>query len=244
MTPRPPPRTQQGISLLTVLLIMVLSILLALWASRTALIHEMVVGNDVDYQRAFEAAQAMLQDAELDIRGERADGSACTPVAGDSDVCRTGTQAWFVDTDSDLTPLLTLLDNQTATGCIDGICRKRVGPQDFWRDSSLLPQMLAQNTSSRALVGARYGQYTGAQTGNYSNPILKERAQGKGAWYWVEVMPYDSSYSNLLTEPTVPTFLLNLRPQVVYRITAIARGLKPGSQVVLQSTYVRQKVKD
>lgn len=28
----------------------------------------MVVGNDADYQRAFEAAQSLIQDAELDIQ--------------------------------------------------------------------------------------------------------------------------------------------------------------------------------
>jgi Tfp pilus assembly protein PilX len=37
---------------------------------RTSLFNELIVGNDADYQRAFEAAQAILQDAELDIRGE------------------------------------------------------------------------------------------------------------------------------------------------------------------------------
>ena len=55
-----------------------LSMLLALWASRTSLFNEMLVGHDADYQRAFEAAQALLQDAELDIRNENPDGSACT----------------------------------------------------------------------------------------------------------------------------------------------------------------------
>lgn len=48
------------------------------WASRTSLFNEMLVGNDADYQRAFEAAQALIQDAELDIRGENADGTACS----------------------------------------------------------------------------------------------------------------------------------------------------------------------
>ena len=37
---------------------------------------------------------------------------------------------------------------------------------------------------------------------------------------------------------------LNLKPNVVFRITAIARGIKPSTQVVLQSTYVRQKMKN
>ena len=71
-------RRQRGISLFIVIVLVMLSMLLALWSARTSLFNEMVVGNDADYQRAFEAAQALLQDAEFDIRGERPDGSECS----------------------------------------------------------------------------------------------------------------------------------------------------------------------
>ncbi len=64
-------RYQRGISLFIVIVLVMLSMLLALWGSRTSLFNEMIVGNDADYQRAFEAAQALIQDAEFDIRGER-----------------------------------------------------------------------------------------------------------------------------------------------------------------------------
>ena len=70
---------QRGISLFIVIVFVMLSMLLALWASRTSLFNELIISNDADYQRAFEAAQATLQDAELDIRGENSDGSFCTP---------------------------------------------------------------------------------------------------------------------------------------------------------------------
>ena len=63
-------------ALFVVIVFVMLSMLLALWASRTSLFNELVVGNDADYQRAFEAAQALLRDAELDIRRERPDGTA------------------------------------------------------------------------------------------------------------------------------------------------------------------------
>lgn len=74
---------QRGAALFVVIVFVMLSMLLALWASRTSLFNEMLVGNDADYQRAFEAAQALLQDAELDIRGENADGSFCTDTDDD-----------------------------------------------------------------------------------------------------------------------------------------------------------------
>ena len=43
---------QKGITLIVVVVFVMLSMLLALWASRTAMFSELVVGNDVDYQRA------------------------------------------------------------------------------------------------------------------------------------------------------------------------------------------------
>lgn len=98
-------------------------------------------------------------------------------------------------------------------------------------------------------VGARYGQFTGAQAGNTSNPILAyndpANNKDKGGWYWIEIMPYDSNAGNtgLITNGS-NNLALNLTPSVAYRITAIAHGLKPSTQVVLQSTYVRQKMKN
>ena len=71
-------RRQRGVALFVVLVFVMLSMLLALWATRTSLFNEMVVGNDADYQRAYEAAQALLQDAELDIRGEQSNGAECS----------------------------------------------------------------------------------------------------------------------------------------------------------------------
>ena len=49
---------QRGISFFVVIVLVMLSMLLALWGARTSLFSEMIVGNDADYQRAFEAAQA------------------------------------------------------------------------------------------------------------------------------------------------------------------------------------------
>ena len=57
---KPYPAQQRGVALFIVIIFVMLSMLLALWASRTAWFNEMIVGNDADYQRAFEAAQASL----------------------------------------------------------------------------------------------------------------------------------------------------------------------------------------
>ncbi len=236
---------QHGIALFIVIVFVMLSMLLALWASRTSLFNEMVVGNDADYQRAFEAAQALLQDAELDIRGENADGSACS---GTGNICRTATADKIPLEAKDVGPLLANLDTQT-TKCRSGLCAKRTNKQDFWNNADASKGItLAQMTVDTA--GARYGQFTGAAVGTTSepaNPILADTsAPNRGGWYWTEVLPYDESSksSSLIVGGAGNLLPLNLMPSVVYRITALAYGRKPNTLVVLQQTYAQQKRKD
>ena len=243
---------QRGVALFVVIVFVLLTMLAALWASRTALFGEMIVGNDADYQRAFEAAQALLQDAELDIREEHADGTPWrqsdaartlnAPCEANSDICRTKADLPRPpETAEDLGDLLAHLKTQS-TGCQHGLCLKRTGNQDFWNDTATLTAMTAAN------VGARYGQYTGAKKGdssNPANPILADTsADNRGGWYWIEVMQYDESAKNsglIVGGANTDNLLrLNLEPNVVYRITALAYGRKPGTMAVLQQTYVRQ----
>lgn len=252
--PLPSPRRQSGIALFVVIVFVLLSMLLALWASRTALFSEMVVGNDADYQRAFEAAQSLLQDAELDIRGENADGSTCTKSSGQGDVCRDTTIDKIPLEPKEVGQLLSELSSQT-TQCRNGLCAKRAGRQDFWNyTSSTSPAPtnlqsgevpLEQMTTNG--IGARYGQYTGATTNSNSNPILADRsADNLGGWYWIEMLPYDegSKNSNVIVGGATNLLPLNMTPNVVYRITALAYGRKPSTMVVLQQTYARQVAKD
>jgi type IV pilus assembly protein PilX len=258
--------TQQGVALFVVIVFVMLSMLLALWASRTSLFNEMLVGNDVDYQRAFEAAQSLIQDAELDIRGENPNGTACTAAT-----CRekqAGVPKIPLET-QEVTPLLTSLDLQE-TKCLRGLCTKRTGRQDFWNytnattpaPSNLVPGEVTLEKMTQATVGARYGQYTGAASGSTStpaNPILMwdgATPANQGGWYWIEILPYDqsSSSSGVIIKPatakTTELLSLNLTPNVAYRITALAFGRKrdsannPLTTVVLQQTYVRQVLKD
>lgn len=253
---RTPRRRQRGISLFVVIVFVLLSMLLALWASRTSLFNEMVVGNDADYQRAFEAAQALLQDAELDIRGDNADGSDCTIDATVGDTCRRSTIDKIPLEAQDVGFLLATLEAQP-TRCRNGLCAKRTGRQDFWNYTSatspaptnLQPGEVTLDALTVAGIGARYGQYTGALKGSTAspvNPILADTsAADRGGWYWIEVLPYDESSKSSGLIVGAPSLLpLNVAPNVVYRITAVAYGLKPTTRVVLQETYAQQKRKD
>ena len=251
---------QRGISLFVILIVVMLSMLLAVWASRTSLFQEMVVGNDADYQRAFEAAQAMIQDAEFDIRGEVPDGSGalCDLGAGPvgAEVCRANdartSPLHYPAETADINKLLDYLaTNSPATGCMKGLCRKFNftiggvnGVQNFWDNPSTFSDMTA--------VGARFGTYTGATAEGGDKyfaataTILNNRDDGQGAWYWIEVLPFDSSSENqrLIVNSGQGTVPLYVKPAAAYRITAVALGRKPGSRVVMQETYVRQRVRD
>ena len=231
---------QQGIALYVVIVLVLLSMLLALWAARSSLFNELLLGNDADYQRTFEAAQAMLQDAEFDIRGTKADGSICTPDESLADVCRASTSVYFDIETKDLESILsTVATNNSSVKCFKGICQKRADPQDFWNDPTTLTNMIAEN------VGARYGQFTGAKAFS-ENKILSTKESGKGAWYWVEILPYVdpniSLIANLGANSNVERFAPSRKKLFVYRITALARGLKPGTEVVLQSTLSLQAI--
>ena len=246
---------QKGVSLFVVIVFVMLSMLLALWASRTSLFNEMLVGNDADYQRAFEAAQALLQDAELDIRGENADGSVCTAAN-----CREKIAAApkIPLEAQEVTPLLAELDTKTATAkCSYGLCTKRLGRQDFWNKKDTTDLQAGEfdlSAMTKTNVGARYGQFSGAAVGSSSsqaNPILADTsADDRGGWYWIEIMHYDESSKNsglIVSTAGTPTnnlLNLNLKPNVVYRITALAYGRKSSTMAVLQQTYVRQVRKD
>ena len=102
-------------------------------------------------------------------------------------------------------------------------------------------------------IGARYGQFTGAALGSSTspaNPILADRsADNRGGWYWIEILPYDESgkTSGLIVNASGVggnALGLNLVPNVVYRVTALAYGRKPNTMVVLQQTYAQQRRKD
>ena len=259
---------QRGVALFVVIIFMTLSVLLALWASRSALFGEMVVGNDADYQRAFEAAQALMQDAELDIRGENADGTKCTPDGNDEKICRENNVPDQIPLEAKEVGSLFATLSELPIKCRNGLCIKRSAKQDFWNNSDppqgiSLALMTGNQGSPASSIGARYGMFTGAKLkgpdGEPANPILADRsAANKGGWYWIEVLPYDESSKNselIVKETTNPDgtqsisassnyVALNMLPNVVYRITAVAYGRKPNSMAVLQQSYARQKLKD
>lgn len=243
---------QKGIALFVVIIFVMLSMLLALWASRSSIFNEMVVGNDADYQRAFEAAQAMLQDAELDIRNENADGSVCTTCRKDMIYADAKTKPKkFPTSVSERETLLAELDSEPIQ-CKHGLCARRAKRTvsgttiEPWTTEDL------KDLAAKG-IGARYGEYTKAQRGPNTNPLLnwtnhadpEKVKKTTNAWYWIEILPYVDDTGGgveILGEGSDKNLWLPVLGQerVAYRVTAMAKGLKKSTRVVLQQVYIRR----
>jgi type IV pilus assembly protein PilX len=251
-------RAQRGISLFTVLIMLLLSLTAVLGAFRVANLNEALLGNTSDYARAQAAAEALVRDAEMDIRGRRppitvvqADGSRgfpCRPNPPGSATslltesgyigCRqqganpTTPTPWFPRNSEDFDAVSDLAAaNNALTRCMQGICVPLT-------ESSLAP--IEDNLATMTPFGATYGQYTRdslAALDVQGNPILNSSILVPArAWYWVEVFRYEQAVSSgaslasaLIPDPSAP---------FVYRITAVVQGLKSGTRVVVKSVFV------
>jgi type IV pilus assembly protein PilX len=206
--------SQRGVAVFVVMVMALLGSLLVLWSARSALLGEMLTGNDSDHQRALEAAHAMIRDAELDIRGENADGSPCAaplpcrPFPADANAYH------------DLRTALAA----GSPSCDAGMCVSDGLTAQFWTSKTALEAMKA--------VAATYGAHTGAKA--QGHPLLADKA-----WYWVEVLPYrmGAAIDGGAARDLAPD---RERPYI-YRITAVAEGHKPATRVVVQAAVIWKK---
>lgn len=231
---------QRGVALITVMAALLMCIAVVLASARTGLLQEMLTGNDSDQLRARAAAEALVRDAEADIRGVQPDGSPCRPATGNNSEpasgyagCRErglGSQAtapYFPQDVDEFEELANLVGSDASMPCRAGICV----PADL-QTLAHLEDKLETTTA----VAATYGEFTRGGTtppSSTGNPILA--SSPARAWYWVEAFRYDTgrdaSAANSITSPDPA------RP-FVYRITAVAQGLKPGTKAVVKSYFV------
>ncbi|MFT3779548.1 MAG: hypothetical protein QM772_14975 [Ottowia sp.] len=235
---RAPKKKQTGISLFIVMVIVLLTAIAVAMGFKSSQFNETVTGNTAEYQRAYEAAQALVHDAELDIMTQSATGSLCSGTN-----CREYGSIADADTDSggkmyfpmpdDLSNVqagLYLSKKSGGTGCISGICYPLLNssnqPYAFWDDATVVA-----NLKKRA---AHYGQFTGGtygSTSDKSNP----RLNSSNSWYWVEILPYDASSGVFSGTELAPTDM-----NVIYRITALVEGTR-NTRSVVQKIVVGKK---
>lgn len=244
---------QRGVSLILILIVLLLALTALLAAFRVSIVNEALVGNSSDYSRAQAAAEALVRDAEIDIRGRRppfntvqADGQVgwpCRPnpptdtrsnqeMDGYESSCRlrnSSTTPWFPQSNEEFDDISDIVNSTNPDSrCVGAICIPI--SLDFYASIKTKP-------SDWAEFGATYGQFTRselADLGVAGNPILSSSVPR--AWYWVEVFRYSDEISidADVESKLVPSDERNF----VYRITAVALGMRPGTKVVLRSVFV------
>jgi type IV pilus assembly protein PilX len=250
---------QRGVSLIIVLIFLLLAIISVLGAFRAGYLNERMVGNESDHSRAFAAAEAMIRDAEMDIRGRRPPydvvqvdgrlGFPCRPTNANSEIdttsapgyvssCRLKNAAtpWFPQDNDEFD---TVFDMVAASPdrCLNGICMPLNTTDLATIETRLFDGLNANNLGVPYGTYTRSGLATAQLTAAQSNPILATSPPGSvRAWYVVEAFRYGDTVSSS-KHPA-----LELKPDparmITYRITAVALGLKNGTRVVLKSTFV------
>jgi type IV pilus assembly protein PilX len=225
-------RNQSGISLFIVMMIVLLTAIVVAMGFKSSQFNEISTGNSAEYQRVYEAAQAVLHDAELDIMNKSATG-ACTISCRkygeitDADSAAGGKMYFpLPDTLEEVRAELYYNKSSGGTGCIAGICYpllKGNEPYAFWNEPSEIALLKRR--------AAKYGQFTqgiGGVSGK-SNPRLQN------SWYWVELLPYDPSSAFQGGTSLAPTDM-----NVIYRITALVEGTR-NTRSVIQKLVVGKK---
>jgi len=249
---------QRGVALITVMVILLLSIIAVLAAGRTGLLNEALVGNDSDYGRALAAAEALMRDAETDVRGRTDQGFLCRPTPGNPSSnfsetnfigCRLATpgSVFFPEDQAQYEEVWGLVNAVPATPCVQGICMPNLLNTLLGFEDA--PVAAAARMATMAPLGVRYGTYTRGSapppwdsalnqilTNNFADPT-----QPQQGWYWVEVFPWapvPGAYSR-----GAPPLAPDQASKFIYRITAIALGQKPGTRAVLRSFFVPNPTK-
>lgn len=235
----PAPVHSRGLVLITVLAILAICVLIVTASARSGLLHEMMTSHQSDQQRTRAAAEALVRDAQIDILGVHPDGQPCRqagaagqPLQGFMGCRERGTAAvplapYFPQSMDEFDEVRALVQVGAAIPCRDGICF----PSSLAALAHIEDALEPMKPSASG-----YGQFTRvglADAGPAGNPLLS-RSVPRG-WYWVEAFRYDSGatpiaqHSHLQPDP--------LRP-FIYRITAVAEGLKPGTRAVVKTLFV------
>ena len=218
---------QCGVALPMVMVMLLLCALAVLRVSHHLVLRESAVASAADYSRAFAAAEALMLDAETDVRGVRPDGEPTRDRTGG---------VFHPSRPEDLAALQATVGADAGLPCRDGVCL----PADIdqlafadWKPGE--PSTLAGQPKGYA----RYGEFTGsaaAPSNAARNPYL-----ARNAWYWVEVFAYPGATDDASeTSPYAPD---PTRP-FLFRITAVVLGRTPGVRAVLREVFVPSPMAD
>ena len=237
---------QRGVSLFIVMVILLLSLLVVLGALAVASLNESIVGNQSDAQRAYGAAEALLDAARLDIllNGRYCEGgknSYFKDANGNAAGC---TARYPVDNRNSTLPPIAM-DTCSSSAPYEGICLSK-SPSDSYFSTGNIDM----NTNSTAQIW-RNVPPNGAPNGIPYNNQYINAVQGKAVYsggtsltktdstatdngidgvYWVEIFQAGSAAMTpnpSLASSNAPPLPDSTYPYI-FRITAMAGGLRKG----------------
>ncbi len=233
--PHPNPlKKQRGASLFVVFILLLLTVLLVLGAMRVSIFNESIVGNQADHQRAYAAAEALMQHAANEIYTQ---GPHCPATQTD---CR------YPANDEDFEAMAASLLNTCGTGlagtnnpkgvCIPASPDARVFQTDYIKNKPAGETAAIQMSDETALS---YTDFSGSAKSGSANLAL-DASKGQ---YWVEIFKYQANLAaqgtgHMPHSPDMPENKPDATYPFIYRITVRAQGLKPESVVILRSFYI------
>jgi len=254
-----PRARQRGISMFIVMIILLLALILVIGGLSVANLNESVVGNQSDAQRAYGAAQALMDAAQRDIRlnGLGCNAAAMGGTGTNPDVTvMTGTPPAptptsctlrFPRDEGEYMGLFTSDKIATSGGCatdsnLVGVCIP-LSPTDtkfstdtignnamLWNGDSKDNGATYDNKFITVLDAGKTSAYGGdAKLGNNTASL------GNGR-YWVEVFLYNTNsvgFPEGMGNAPVPAH----EYPFAFRITAMAKGLRGDTVSVLRSYY-------
>jgi len=241
------PSRQRGISLFVVMVILMLALILVLGGLSITSLNESFVGNQSDAQRAYGSAQALLDAAQRDIRlnGRFCNGKQnpnFTVTAGDPPAPTAAPCTPRFPRDMD--EYGNMLTAATGLGhCAGGVCISK-GPADpKFATDQINNGKSPEDAPQQKTTGAGYTEFIAVldKAGAEGTAYGGGATTGDGATlaasgtYWVEIFPYNVN-SVALGGGRVPGVPDPAYP-FVFRITALAQGLRGGTQTVLRTYY-------
>ncbi len=234
------PVRQHGAVLVVSLIMLLLMTILAISSMSDTVIQERMAGNNIDKQKAFQAAEAALRDAERFIRN--------TSIKIDEVV--------FDNAVSPETPLDYNVNND-GDSCPNGLCTPNIhtlgysgsSNNDGCTDATFLPDRWYSCPTGTAANGNNQNVWDNNSGKFRTYSIANTLGVAQEPRYIIEFLGYThpagASPTNLCGKandilwPTNANSVDICNKQQLYRITAIGYGASVSTQVVLQSTFVK-----
>jgi len=251
---RRPLGRQRGISMFIVMIVLMLALILVLGGLSVTNLNESLVGNQSDAQRAYSSALALLDAAQRDIRlnGRFCGDQAVAPMGSTSTNSKfPGVKCTrrFPRGDTSVEDMFTLITTSPGVGeCgvlgnpnYDGVCISN-GPDDPNFSSTTVGTNKQKSTNGArynsdfltALDAGNTSTYGGdAKVGGATGTVVSTSPMATNGRYWVEVF---KEHIKCVNDGCPGTRSDGAYP-FVFRITAMAPGLKGGTVSVLRTYY-------